>query len=318
MRLAGIGTLSFQRRRRNRRAFYAFIAPWLFGIVFLSLFPLLWGLVFSFSNYTGLTLRNMRWVGFENYIEALGDAAFRHGLTRTAVITVIAVPLKVGLGLMLALQMQKVRRGVGVFRTLLYIPVMLPIVAQVFIWNAIFHPTAGFLNGLLNVFLDGVRINWVADYSSTLLIALFTWGVGETVVIFFAALMTLPDDLLESAQLDGATRFALLRHVKLPLMSPIVFLQVVMNLVKSLQLLTPAMLLIPPGAPMARSGRLSTLEVPTPNRLALIHIYEEAFVHNRFGYSLSLSWIFFVLTALVGVLFWRVSRNHIYYETDID
>ena len=312
--------MPYRLSNRNRRAFYTFIAPWLFGIVFLQIFPLLWGFVFSLSDYTGLTIKNINWIGLANYVEAFQDPSFLHGLGRTALVTAIAVPLKVGLGLFLALQLQKVGRGgAGIMRTLLYVPVMLPMVAQAFAWKAIFHPTAGFLNGLLTLLAErGVTVNWMAEYPTTLLIALFTWAIGETVVIFFAALMTLPDELIECAEIDGASNHFILWQVKIPLMSPIVFLQFVMNMVKSLQLLTPALLLIPPGSQNARRGDMSSVEVPTPNRLSLIEIYEDAFIDNRFAYALSESWIFFLLVGIVALIFWRVSRRHLHYESDIN
>ncbi len=318
MRRLGNRKQSGLMERAERRAFYAFIAPWLFGTVGLLAFPLIWGLVISLFDYTGLNINALNFVGLENYRRAFSDPQFFHGLRRTLYLAFVAVPLRIVIGFVIAGAMIKVNRGVGVFRTIFYLPVLIPAVAAVHIWAAIFNPNAGLINSFVRIFGLPGRTNWMLEYPSELLVLLFVWGLGETVVIFFAALQGIPDELTEAAAIDGAGSRAILARLILPLVTPIIFFQFLLNLVRGFQLLAPALLLVPRTAGGLADSGVPVSQVPVPNRLVLIHIYDHAFQRNNFSYALAMSWVFFVLIVALVLLNWRLSKYWVYYEVDAD
>ncbi len=303
--------------RRERRAFYFFLSPWIFGLIALLAFPLLWGLVISLFDYSGMNINNLQFEGLANFRRALQDPGFWHGMGRTLYLAAIAVPLRIVLGFALAAAMARVTKGVGAFRTIFYLPVLVPAVASVHIWGALFHPTAGLINQLMDFLGFAGRTNWMLEYPSELLVLLFAWGLGETVVIFFAALQGVPDSFTEAASIDGASQFGILRRIVLPLVSPIIFFQVMVNLVRGFQLLTPALLLVPTQQGGLEGG-VKLAQVPEQNRLVLIHIYEHAFRRANFSYALAMSWIFFLFIVTFTLINWQASRLWVYYEVDVE
>jgi ABC-type sugar transport system permease subunit len=301
--------------RREWLSFFLFISPWIFGVLCLTLFPLIWGGAMSFTNYTGFNVRNLRFIEFGNYIRAFKDPATSHGIIRTLYITAIGVPFRIIGGFGLALLLNQKLKGQGGFRVLFYLPAIVPVTAVALIWQQLLSKNAG----LLNLFIDvlsgrkGTVINWLFDYPNESLIMLFGWGLGGGMVIYLAGLQNIPSELKEAAHVDGANPLQSFFHVTLPLMTPVLLFQTIMELIWSLQILVPALLLAPSVNKLAVG-----LNIPRPNRLFMVHLYEQAFVYNRFGYALALAWILFIVIMILAIVVLKSSSYWVYYESEVE
>jgi len=223
--------------RYSNRTFYLFISPWLvIGFLALTLIPLVYALGLSFTSFDGMSGR-WHWLGLQNYAELLGDADTWWSLGRTLLYTVIAVPLGIAGGLGLALLLNRPLRGIGVFRTILYLPAIVPVVAAAIIWKSMFDTDAGIVNAVLG--LVGLKpVIWLQDPTAFIaLIVMVLWGMGSGMIIFLAGLQGIPTELREAAAMDGANAWQSFRSVVLPLLTPVLFFQVVTGVIAALQTL---------------------------------------------------------------------------------
>ncbi|MGQ9779483.1 MAG: carbohydrate ABC transporter permease [Bacillota bacterium] len=299
--------------RRELRSFLLFISPWLFGFFVVTMLPLLWGFYLSLTNFTGLGFERIRFIGFANYLRAFRDPEAWRGLWHTAVITFIGVPAGLAAGFTLAVLLNQKVLGQRLFRTIFYIPSIVPPVALVVIWQTIYNRNAGLLNALIDLFHKGTLINWISDYPNLALIVMGLWGVGGGMVIYLAALQGVPVELKEAATIDGANAWQSFRHVTIPLVTPVLFFQLVMGIIGSLQLLVPAMLLT-----STFMGAGYATQIPEANRLYMVHLYEQTFNYQRFGYGLALSWILFVIVFCFSLLVVKSGQYWVYYEFDVE
>src|SRR3954451_4133696 len=220
--------------RYRGRTFYLFISPWLIGFLLLTAVPLAYAFAMSLTNFDGSSSL-WRWVGFSNYRELLHDSNAWAGLVRTLAFTAIVVPLTVGMSLWLAVLLNRRLRAVGLFRTIFFLPSGVPVVATAIMWRLIFNRDAGLLNGVLNV-LHLPSITWLTDpYAFWALLIVMLWGVGGGMVITLAALQDVPHELIEAATIDGAGPWRVLRSVTVPLISPVLYFQIVTGVIASLQ-----------------------------------------------------------------------------------
>lgn len=303
------------RAQRENRWFFVFIAPWLAGFVALTLFPLLVGFLISLSNYNGLNINTVKFVGLDNYLRAFADRNTLYALQRTILFTLINVPLSLGLSFGIALLLTQKIYAQGLFRTLFYIPSIIPIVAGVWIWKLMMDTNSGLVNGLLSVFRPGTAISWLANYPTFVLLLLATWaGTGGAMIIFLAGLQGVPKDLEEAALIDGATIFQMFRLITLPLMTPVIFYQLILTGIFSLQILVEPILL---GSKGSGADLLSTMP-PRPNYVYMVHTYNQIFTNQRFGYGTALLWLLFALILALTLLVFRTSRYWVHYETDQD
>jgi multiple sugar transport system permease protein len=304
-------------RREEVRTFFLFITPWLLGLFGLIIFPFVWGGAMSLTNYTGLNIRNLRFMGLANYRRAFTDDATWHGLARTGYITLIGVPIQVVGGFMLAMLLKQGLKAQGVFRTLFYLPYIVPVSALTLIWFQILARNAGLLNLIIEVITgQQTTINWLLDHSNESLVMLYAWGLGGGMIIYLAGLQNVPSEFTEAATVDGANAFQKFFRITLPLMTPVLLFQTVTGLIWTLQLLVPALLLTPGGVGMG--GLRAGLTIPPNNRLYMVHLYEQTFIYQRFAYGLALAWILFVLIMTLSLILVRTSRHWVYYEVDID
>jgi multiple sugar transport system permease protein len=295
------------RRWRETRSFYLFVAPWLIGFVVLGIFPLVLGLATSFTNYDGFNLDHVKFLGLANYVRAVGDGEAIVALGRTVYYTVLSVPSGIVLALAIALMLNQNIPARGGFRTLFYLPTVVPIVATVWVWKIFLDQNFGLLNAGLGLVFPNAAVRWLVDYPTFVLIALTLWmGVGGGMVIFLAGLQGVPSELKDAAQIDGAERWETFRFITLPLLTPVVFFQLIMGIIGSLQTLVAPLLLA--------GGSLSAMP-PRDNYLYLIHVYLQVFANQRFGYGTALLWLLFVIIVLLSVLVFRSSRYWVYYET---
>jgi multiple sugar transport system permease protein len=297
--------------RYPKRAFYAFIGPWAIGFLLLTAAPMVYGFLVSLTNFDGSSPL-WKWVGFQNYVELLSDGDAWAALLRTVLFTIIIVPLSVAGSLGLAVVINRRLRAVGLWRTVFFLPSVVPVVAMAIMWKLVFNKDAGIVNAILGI-VGIPPISWLVDPTAFYaLVVLMLWGVGGGMIIMLAALQGVPVELEEAARVDGASKWTVFRHVTVPMISPVIFFAVVTGVIGSLQILVPPLLLT------SASGIAAAGSVPDSNRFYMVQVYQEFFLYNRFGYGSAMLWIFFIVILALTVVLMRVSRSWIYYEVDAD
>lgn len=305
-------TRSWRQRLASRRmqktiAFYLFIAPWLLGLIVLVLIPVLGGVGISLTNYDGLNAGNLKFLGFRNYTRIFSDQDALWSLQRVFVWTALNVPIWLCLSFILAYLLNQGIRARGFFRTMYYLPSVIPLVAVGWIGRLMLHPTLGLVNQTLNLFFTGVQINWLTEYAMIALTTIAVWtGLGSGIVIFLAGLQGIPVALEEAAVIDGANRFQILRNVTIPLMTPIIFYQMVLSIVTAMQYFALPVLL----APTAGGGGGALGSAPTRAvYLYMVHSFRQAFGFHRYGYATAMTWFLVVLILLfTAFLFWSAPK----------
>lgn len=297
--------------RYPKRTFYAFVAPWALGFLLLTAAPMVYGFVVSLTNFDGSSPR-YKWVGLDNYVELVGDPDVWAALVRTLVFTAIVVPLTVFGSLGLAVIINRRLRAVGLWRTIFFLPSVVPVVAMAIMWKLVFNKDAGILNAMLGV-VGIPPVGWLVDpavfYS---LIILMLWGLGGGMIIMLAALQGVPQELEEAAIVDGAGRWTVFRHVTIPMISPILFFQLVTGVIVALQVFVQPLLL-------TNSAGISTAGgVPESTTLYMVQVYQEFFLSNRFGYGSAMLWVFFLIILGLTLVLLRSSKSWVYYEVDAD
>jgi multiple sugar transport system permease protein len=299
------------RKFRRTAWFYFFISPWLLGFVFLWIFPLVVGFLTSLTDYDGLNLANLNFVGLRNYARVFTgedrDALFAFGQTLKWM--ALNLPAWMILSFILALILNQDVRGRGFFRTAYYIPSVIPVVALIWVWRIILDRNVGLLNALLNVFRPGTAVNWLTTYALPGLTIIAIWtGLGWGMVVFLAGLQGIPDELIEAARIDGASSLQIFRHITIPLMTPVIFFVLVNGLVSGFQQYVIPQLL--------NAGGNIAAAPPRQVYLILSHVNRQVFAFQRFGYGTALLWLlFFVIVAITFVLF-RSSNYWVYSEAE--
>lgn len=312
--VAGARTSTRDRgwKRYRARTFYLFVSPWMFGFVLLTLAPVLYALVVSFSNYDGASPL-WRFVGFSNYVEIFtASPDVWTSLLRTFGYTILVVPLTVAGGLFLAVLVNRRIRARGIVRAIFFVPSVVPVVAVAIMWRLIFNRDAGLLNGLL--FVLGVKqVTWLADpYAFYALVIMTLWGLGGGMIISLAALQDVPLELEEAARLDGAGTWRMIWNVTVPLISPMLYFQVITGIIASLQVVVQPLLLSETSTVSQSSN------VPTSSTLYMVDVYNEFFFNHRFGFGSAMLWVFFVIILALTLALQRASRRFVFYQVDTD
>lgn len=295
--------------RYSRRTFYLFLAPWLLGFIILTIFPMIYAFLVSFTNFDGAS-PHWHWIGLANYSELLQDSDTWYSLSRTILYTVIVVPVSVVLGMLLALLVNRQMRGISVFRTIFYMPAVVPIVGSVVIWKIMFDRDAGAINAILQQ-IGGPTITWLSDPTAFIpLIVVVLWGVGTNMIISLAGLQGVPIELREASRVDGANAIQSFWTVSLPILTPVLFFEVITGIITALQTLIQPLLLA------VSNGTASAVSVPRTNYLYMINVYAQYFYNQRFGYASALLWILFAIVLVITLLVFRSSTAWVYYEVD--
>jgi multiple sugar transport system permease protein len=279
---------------------FVFISPWLLGFLLFTAGPMLGSLYLSFCKYD---LHRLSWVGARNYEVLLTrDPLFWRSLVNTAIYVFFSVPLGLTGSLLIALLLNQKVRGIALFRTLFYLPSLVPAVASALVWAWIFHPDSGLLNyGLAFLGIQGPA--WLQDPKTALaaLILMTLWGIGGArMIIFLAGLQGIPDELYEAASLDGARTWATFRHVTLPMLSPTLFFNLVLGIIGSFQVFTSAYVLTNGGPANA------TLTY-------VLYLYFNAFRYFKLGKASAMAWILFVILLVFTLIQFRSAARWVYY-----
>lgn len=280
---------------------YFFIFPWIVGFVIFTLGPVIASFLLSFTDYE-LILAPV-WVGFKNYrILFTQDRLFLLSLYNTAYYTLFSVPLGVIMAFLLAMLLNVQLPGMKVYRTIFYLPTVTSGVAVSILWVWLFNPQFGLINYLLrSIGLPGP--GWLVDtaWAKPAFILMSLWGVGGTAVIFLAGLQGVPRSLYEAAQIDGANTWQRFWHVTIPMMSSVIFFNLVMGVIGSFQVFTSAYV-------MTRGGpQNATL-------FYVLYLFKKGFGMLQMGYAAAMAWILFAIILALTLLQLRLADRWVYYE----
>jgi multiple sugar transport system permease protein len=288
-------------RRREILEGYLFAAPFILGFLLFIAFPMGWALVLNFQRYN--LLAPPAYVGMENINRLLSDDKVALSLWNTAYFALISVPLQLALAFGCAVLLNQPLRGRNFYRTALYLPVVVPSVVSAFIWQRAYHPEFGIINEVLSWVGIGPRA-WLFEpaLAKPAFIFMRIWVMGTQMVIFLAGLQNVPAPLLEAAALDGAGPWRRFWHVTVPILTPVIFFNLIVGIIGNFQVFAPALIMTKGGPQDA------TL-------FMVLYIYRNAFEYSRIGYAATLSWVLFLVIVALTIIQFRLSGRWVYYET---
>jgi len=289
--------------RQNLIKGLRFTFPWILGLLLFVLYPVLASLYYSLTNFN-VFLKPV-FIGLENYKNLFEDQLFWKTSSNTLFYAMIALPLSLAFALGIAILLNQPVKMRSVFRTIFFLPSLVPLVALAILWLWIFNGQYGILNFALRKILLPLGLdapNWIGDprFTKPALILMGLWGVGGSVVIYLAALQDVPAHLYEAAEIDGAGALVKFRHVTLPLISPVIYFNLVMGIIGTLQIFAVPYIMFQRGP--ANSTYFFSM-----------YIYDNAFKYLKMGYASALAWIMFLLIFLLTLVATRISRSRIYY-----
>lgn len=292
------------RKQRNRRLRLGlmFTSPWIIGFLVFTLYPFVMTLYYSFTNYN--VAQAPRWIGLSNYQGLMHDHLFWVSVWNTAYYTVLEVPFSTVVAIGFAMLLNMKVKGLAFYRTALYLPTVVPLVAGSVLWLWLFNPSFGIVNDALGLLhIPGPGWMFSAVWAKPTFVFMGVWAVGAPMVIYLAALQGVPQEMYEVAALEGAGPWQRTRHVTLPMISPAILFNVVLALVAAAQFFTQAFV-------MTHGG---------PDNSTLfysLYLYEQAFSFLHLGYASAMAWILFVIVIVITLLLFRFSNRWVYYANE--
>ena len=290
---------------RRARWGYLFIAPWIVGFLAFTAIPIIASFVFTFSNINLEQAEPLQFVGLRNYQTLVSDQRTWDSLAVTLKFGLLALPIGVGLPFLVALMLHSRHlRAPGPFRILFFLPYVVPFVAGVFIWQGMLNADTGWLNGLLKFIGISHPPDWLQDpvWIYPGLVIMGIWGIGAGMIVYLAGLKGIPTDLYEAARIDGAGALQSLRHITIPMMSPVIFYTIVLGSVEVLQyFLVPLVLKNGTGEPGGSTNFFN------------LYLYQNFFTFQNMSYGATLAWLLFAITLGLTLLLFRSARYWVYY-----
>jgi multiple sugar transport system permease protein len=289
-------------RRREALEGYLCILPWLIGFLFFVGGPIVASMGISLTDWSLLSAPTF--VGIDNYRQLINDPLFWQALKVTLLYTAVHIPFSIALGFAVALMLNQNVRWIALWRTIYYLPAVVSGVAVAMLWLWVFNPELGLANRFLGLFgLEG--IGWLRNsrWALPTLIIISLWNIGSGMVIYLAGLQGIPTELYEAAKIDGASAWRRFISVTIPMMTPVLFFQIIMGIIGSLQVFTNAFVMTEGGPANA------TL-------FYVLYLYFNAFKYFKMGYAAALAWILFLIILALTILFFWSSRRWVYYEAE--
>lgn len=293
-------------RNEEKKLGYLFASPWLIGLIVLGAFPILFSLYLSFTNYDMLSTPDF--IGITNYrILLTNDSLFYKALWNTLYHVILSVPLGIIAGIMLALLLNSKIKGMGVYRTIYYLPNVVSVVAMSLLWLWLFQPTQGLINDLLSPvynLLNMEPLQWYqsADTSKITLIIMGLWTAGGSMIIYLAQMQDIPTELYEAADIDGASGLQKIFKITLPLMTPSIFFNFIMGLIGGFQVFTTAYIMTQ-GGPGNSTYYYS------------YYLFDKMMSDLQMGMASAMAWILLVIT-LVITMFALSLNKYVFYLGD--
>ncbi|HLT61046.1 MAG TPA: sugar ABC transporter permease [Microlunatus sp.] len=296
-------------RRPGTRAGFAFSTPWIIGFCVFMAGPIGISLYYSFTEFN--LFQEPRWVGLANYAALFDDQKFVRSVLNTAFLAVVGVPLGLALALLVALALNFPVRGQPLYRAVVYLPAIVPVVTATYLWRWVFNAQYGYFNQLL----DKVGLpqpNWLADpaWTKPAVLIITWWGIGGTAVIYLAALQQVPQQLYEAAAVDGANGWRRFWHVTWPALTPVTLFQLIMGLIAAVQIFAPTYLLTQSRGNAAGGGPGDSLLTYT------MYLFHNAFVFLRMGQAAAMAWILFLVIGLLTLVILISSKRWVHYGSE--
>jgi len=294
--------------RRHVRNGLLFCAPWLVGLTVFTGYPVVASLFYSFCDYS--ILQAPVFSGTENYQRLLSDSVFWQSLRNTLLFALLSLPAGMVVALGLAMLLNTGARGLAVWRTIFYLPSIVPVVASSMLWLWIFNGKFGLLNWVLGPvwrWWGATPPAWLADpaWAKPALALMSLWGVGNSMVIYLAGLQQVPVELYEAAEIDGASARQRFWHITLPLISPVIYFNLIMGIIGTLQCFTQVFVMTG-GADVAPAR--STL-------LYALYLFSVAFYDLRMGYASALAWVLFLVIVTLTIIATKLMEKRVHYAT---
>lgn len=293
-----------QRRRENLLG-YLVISPWLIGLFAFTAIPMMYSLYLSFTNFDGIS--QAKWIGFDNYIRMFQDERFFISLKATFQYVLFLVPLRLIFALAVAMLLNAGRKGLGFYRAAFYLPSLLGgSVAIAIMWGQLFGAD-GAINSLLSMIGIETKISWIGNPKTAMgvLVILGVWQFGASMLIFLAGLKQIPRTYYEAATLDGASSFQRFKHITLPMLSPVIFFNLIMQIINAFKAFNESYI-ITEGGPLDKT------------LFYALYIYKQSFEYFNMGYGSALAWVLLLIIAVFSIFIFKSSNNWVYYETKGD
>jgi multiple sugar transport system permease protein len=292
-----------KQRIRDNIAGFLFISPWLIHFFGLIAFAMAFSLGISLTETDLLT--GFRFIGFENYTRMWSDPLFWKSLKVTAYYTFALVPTSIIISLIIALLMNQKIAGIGIWRTIFYLPSIVQGVAVAVLWGFVLNPRFGLINaGLKMIGITGPQWLFSEQWAVPGLIIMGLWGAGGAMLLYLAGLQGIPTTLYEAAEIDGANGFRRFLHITVPMLTPTIYFNLLINIIGSFQVFTQSYVMTGGG----------------PNNATLtqvLYLYRKGFINFEFGYASALAWALFLLIMVFTVLVVRSSESWVYYEGEL-
>jgi multiple sugar transport system permease protein len=291
--------------RREARWGLIFISPWIIGFLAFTLIPMIVSLVFTFTNVNLNQVEPLQFVGLKNYANMLGDPQTWESLAVTIRFALFNLPIAITLPFVIALALNSpLLRGASLFRIAWFLPYVIPFVSGVFAWQGMLNLETGWVNIVLKLIGISNPPNWLQDttwiYPSLAFIGI--WSIGAALIVNLAGLKGIPSELYDAARIDGAGWLAQLRHVTLPMMSPVIFYSLILGVVDVLQyFLVPLVLNNGTGEPAGTTNFFN------------LYLYHTFFSFQKMSYGATLAWLLFAVTLAVTLVLFGTSRRWVYY-----
>jgi multiple sugar transport system permease protein len=310
---------------RRREAMYglAFISPWLIGFLLFTLFPMIASVVFSFMDFKLAKPDEAAFIGLGNWARLLQDETLRTAMATTFTFALFSLPIGMISAFLLAVLLNSEHLiGKNIFRTLFYAPTMVPLIAAVLIWAQVLNPSDGWVNRmiealggnvLLGVNVRGVEgLRWLNDPLRPNLVWIAyafigLWGIGNGILINLSALQGVPTELYDAARVDGASWLRRLRTITIPMISPVIFYNLVLSVIGLMQyFIVPWVLTGGSGAPDGRT------------MFFMIHFFKQGFIFQNMGYGAALAWLMFGIALVITIGLFRTARYWVFYSGELD
>lgn len=279
-----------------------FTMPWIIGLLLFYAYPLISSVYYSMTTYS--ILNPGKFVGLKNYERLFRDDLFWKSVSNTLYFAALSVPVNIVVGIVIALLLNFKSKAIGIYRTIFFIPTLVPVVATATVWKFLLDSQYGLINQLIGVL--GIRsIQWLTseNYSKISLVIIAAWGVGQAVIVNLAGLQDISPSYYEAAEVDGATGLQKIRHITIPLLTPVIFYNLVMGMINALQIFT---------LPYTLTGGEGT---PVNSLMFYVmYLYSNAFGYMKMGYASAMAWILFVIILVLTVVVFRSSKHWVQYQ----
>ncbi|MEZ4869430.1 MAG: sugar ABC transporter permease [Caldilineaceae bacterium] len=288
-------------RQKEAIACYLFILPWLLGFLIFVLAPMVASAFLSLTEFS--IMSPPKWIGTENFVKMVDTPLFWQSLRNTLFMVALDLPLGLLASLSAAVLLNQKLRGINIFRTIFYLPALIPAIANVLLWVWIFDKDSG----ILNVFLKLIHLPpqpWLTDpnWAKPSLIFMNLWGIGGAMLIYLAGLKGIPMELHEAGKIDGATTWQAFWKITIPLLTPTILFQLVIGIIFEFQIFTQGYIL--GGGP-----NFSTT-------FYVLELFNNAFRYLKMGYASAMAWVLFAITLIITLLVFRSTPYWVYYEAE--